>query len=431
MPILINPFAHGGGAASDPDPLRFQETRSSDENQSSYTFSAVSIGIPDEARLVVVAVSARASGGSNPTVSSVTIGETAATQIVSQSNSRSVSAIWAATVTTALQPDITVAFSTTMIHCAIGAWAGLVDSATARDTATATTPNGLADLDVIPDSVVIACMIKEENTADTTVAWNGVDTATLRDQAAIQTSAFAFADVVSTETSSVRDLAFTTSPAFPSVSSSRTGTSAEGTSHNVTMPSGVTAGERLMIFSSFHLATTTTPPSGWTRLSPSSSLRLHVFYKTADGTESTVTVTTGSSVVGAHHAYRVDKHEDNPEGGSVASGTGNEPNPPSVTPSWGEQRNLFLVAGMAADTEGSPLWTYPTNYTNGINNTRVQPDGLGLRLASARRQLKATSEDPGVFSHPGSGLPIAATTVAIQGKFIGALAAAVWDRPAA
>lgn len=75
--------------------------------------------------------------------------------------------------------------------------------------------------------------------------------------------------------------------------------------------------------------------------------------------------------------------------------TTQQPNPDSLTPSWGAKETLWIAAALSIEPEIEWLG-YPPNYTAGINH-RKTGFGSSLSMAAAHRILTAASEDPGPF----------------------------------
>src|SRR5690606_21577426 len=119
----------------------------------------------------------------------------------------------------------------------------------------------------------------------------------------------------------------------PVIESTATYQGGNDNSHNVTLPSGIQAGDLLvMVFRSAESAST---PSGWSLLSTrNSSGRTYIFTKTATGSEgSTVSVSLGDDSRIAAITYRISNWTGTPEAVFVDSNTNN---PPSISPSWGD-----------------------------------------------------------------------------------------------
>lgn len=186
--------------------------------------------------------------------------------------------------------------------------------------------------------------------------------------------------------------------------------------HDVTLPSGIVAGELLLTA----ISGTGTPdldgtPSGWSVLfnnasgGTGSDRRLIVLRKTAAGSDTlTVTMTsTASSAAIAAVSFRISKTGAVPEASSSASGSSANPNPGSLTPSWGEKKTLWLAffAGRAGSVSA-----IPSNYSDSFSSL----SGSNILVGSARRFLRASTEDPGTFTQSASDNWVAAT-VAVRG----------------
>lgn len=175
------------------------------------------------------------------------------------------------------------------------------------------------------------------------------------------------------------------------------------TTHTITMPSGITSGDLLIVFMAVDgSAGGVTPPTGWTEISLSgsnSSVDEFFFWREADGTEgSTEDFTSGNSQKSGSIAFRISGAEDPdttpPEvTTNSSSGNGSAADPPSLSPSGGSDDYLW-IALVGASHQASPT-AAPTNYSN--LQTANSGGGGGAMAASAERTLTASSEDPGAF----------------------------------
>jgi hypothetical protein len=195
--------------------------------------------------------------------------------------------------------------------------------------------------------------------------------------------------------------------AFPQVAATNSGNSgANATTHTVNLPSGISAGDLLVIFWSNDgtaTASITTPASGWTTLvdaldanASTPTTHLYVWYRVADGGEgSTITVTTTAGEGSAYTAYRITGHNvptDPPEYTGANPASSANPNPPSETASWGSADNLWIVGyGWDANVAHN---AYPANYTSNQLTSRWANTG-GSGIASATREVATATEDPG------------------------------------
>lgn len=181
------------------------------------------------------------------------------------------------------------------------------------------------------------------------------------------------------------------------------------TTHNISMPATVNAGDLLLIGIATSGTSVKTTPGGWTRLN-SNSERTVVYAKAAAGTEggTTVDVVTVGSETAAAHTYRVTSWFGTVatgvaiqiSGGSYTSGGGGDPafpDPPILTPGWTDRSLWLALLGM--DRSSGATLTYPTSYTSGSETV-----GGVESVGSARRTRYASSENPGTFSSdPGAG----------------------------
>lgn len=186
---------------------------------------------------------------------------------------------------------------------------------------------------------------------------------------------------------------------FPVPSAATESSTGNSTSHVVSLPSGIVAGDRLVIVG-FTSAVVSTSASGWTGIG--ATTRSQVLHKVADGGEgANVTVTTSGSSNGVWHAYRVEK------GRGVEFSGAASIDPAAITPTWGTKK--MLVIAFAGTTGTTTVSTYPTGYSG-------QEESSGtLTLGSAWRQVHAASEDPSTYAFTSAGTT-SARTVAIEAR---------------
>ena len=180
------------------------------------------------------------------------------------------------------------------------------------------------------------------------------------------------------------------------------------TSHSTDLPSGIVAGEILMIVIAAGSAATA---SGWSALI---SNDITVLWKVATGSEgATVTVTTSGSTVYAAVAYRISNGQ-SVEAGS-ASGTSTNPDPPSLSPTWGAAKTLWFAAAESIPTSPggtNQISAFPSGYTNTQNI--IGSDGtFSQRLGTCENQIEAATENPGTFTL-NSSRPWMAVTIAVR-----------------
>lgn len=202
----------------------------------------------------------------------------------------------------------------------------------------------------------------------------------------------------------VEDVAEVEANAYPRVLDIRsTIFTANTTSHNVVMPEVVNAGELLLIVFSADGNVTISAPGAWTQIYQvlNSIGKGAAFFKVADGTEdgANVDITTSGSEAAAAHVYRITDW-----GGTTSdvegSGTASSNNPPSVTPSWGSDANLYIATWHASATG------YVTAAPTGFNNIVATDAGSGTARAqafSARLAEVSGSNDPGTWTAGATG----------------------------
>ena len=186
---------------------------------------------------------------------------------------------------------------------------------------------------------------------------------------------------------------------FSTIASTSQNTTAAGTSHVITMPSGIQAGDLLLVFFATDGDNTITDWGGFTELDQQKDTK-DIFgavgYKIAVGSD-TLTITTSVSEPGSHICYRITGHECDmlpPEICTYIYGTTDAPDSGSLTPSWTQDDTLWI--SMEANDSNSVVSAYPTNYTQSqVNQTGGNTEcGVGV----AGRNLNATSDNPGAFT---------------------------------
>lgn len=209
---------------------------------------------------------------------------------------------------------------------------------------------------------------------------------------------------------------------FPATIDSTSGSEATATtSHTVTLPTGIVAGQLLLVLIGGENPSGTSFPAGWTELfdaGGSSAGWLAGAWRVADGGESgSITVTTTGSVKSAWIVYRFSNHNGTVEAATPVDQPGTaSPDPPSLSPSWGSDKTKWLVAFAGESPSQRAVSAYPTDYaddqlTAGTGNTA----GADATIGAASRLLETATEDPGAFSLGGTGNWFA-VTIAVQGS---------------
>lgn len=196
------------------------------------------------------------------------------------------------------------------------------------------------------------------------------------------------------------------------------------TTHNVTMPATVNAGDLLILGISFFGSGAITTPSGWSVVCADTAItgthHCAVYGLSAAGTEggTNVNVATASSALGASHVYRItgwngSSVANDVVSGTTATGSGTTPNPPSASWSWGTVDVEALA--FSHSVNGSGPTGFPTNYTNGTATNGTDGATGSVQTGSARRAMTAATspENPSTFT---IGLASwAANTVVVRG----------------
>ena len=191
--------------------------------------------------------------------------------------------------------------------------------------------------------------------------------------------------------------------ASPTVRSRTTwSSSSASTSHSVTLPATVSAGD-LLVVAFVAGVTTITFPGGWTASITqivNTTLKRGVWTKTASGSEggTTITVTVDASSNAAALSWSIQN------GGALegstwgTTGTSTTPNPPSLTTSWAAEDNLWLAVYAAVGTVTTTTYPSTPNYINGqtVSSTSGSTD---FTVGGGERTVTATAtENPNTFT---------------------------------
>ncbi len=187
------------------------------------------------------------------------------------------------------------------------------------------------------------------------------------------------------------------------------------TSHVIALPTGISAGDLLIIFwADQNTASNLTFP-GWTQIYERSAgdRRHSAYYRIADGSEgASATFTTDNGERSAHNAYRIPAgtFAGIPVAGTPVEANSNSPNPPSLTSGFGNTNTLWIAASHSA---GEDMDAYPANYNFQVFSNTGGMGSAHATMATASLELVAASEDPGPFTLGGNRI-WSANTVAIQ-----------------
>lgn len=193
--------------------------------------------------------------------------------------------------------------------------------------------------------------------------------------------------------------------AYPVVQSSSHGSSpSASTSHVVTLPSGITAGDRLILcigMSKFSGGNAIA--SGWSyeggqeiESTPTQQFpRMSVLSRVADGSEgSTVTVTTDASKFASWIVLRI-------SGATAINGLDSSlffptdsPDPPAVSGVTSSDNRCFAIA--IINDETATVSSYPSGYSDS-QVYEASGDTTGIAVALCSKSFTGSGEDPGAF----------------------------------
>lgn len=187
------------------------------------------------------------------------------------------------------------------------------------------------------------------------------------------------------------------------------------TTFNATLPTGIAIGDTLLMFIAADTQNLTASLSvsvaGFSLDTQSGDALARygfVFKRTADGTEGAnvaVTVTAGPKANFAFGCVRIDHVVKGPQGViSAFNAASTQPDPPTLTPAWGLDTNLWLACAMYFAGVGTTVSANPSGFTTVLDEPGFNDGGSGgfghLRITS--KLAAGTSLNPGVFTLSGS-----------------------------
>ena len=198
--------------------------------------------------------------------------------------------------------------------------------------------------------------------------------------------------------------------AFPQVGSESSGTqTSDSTSWTLTYPSGIQAGDLLIVIMACDGLPTPITITDFDTLgdTPAASnlAVLAVRGKVATGSESgNFTATLNAAEQGCWRVLRITAGTwyggtvlsgQAVDAGGSASGTSTAPDPVNNPAVWGQRDNLF-IAMSAADHGDTTHTGFPTNYSN--TSSQESGGANGAALGVARRENYVAAEDPSAFT---------------------------------
>ena len=187
----------------------------------------------------------------------------------------------------------------------------------------------------------------------------------------------------------------------------------------VTLPATIENGDLLLVFLSVDGNTSITWDQSshgtWTSQyeTAQGALTGVCYAKVADGTEDsgTLSITLGTAERGSYVAFAIQDWEGTLSGvtaGTAATGSGTNPDPPSVTAAGGSGDNFFIA--MSHSDGSADITGYPTNYSD--NQTHLdETNANGCTTAYATRDLSGETDNPSSFTLASSEQYVANTLV--------------------
>jgi hypothetical protein len=181
--------------------------------------------------------------------------------------------------------------------------------------------------------------------------------------------------------------------AFPQVAGYNT-SNATGTSHAVSLPSGIVAGNLLLVFVATDGDISWSDTDGFTQLFSvdyTTINSLSVFYKIAVGSD-TLTLTSNESEGSAHVSYRITGHDtvQMPEASTGGTGNTTNPDPDSLSPTGGAKDYLWFAAEGNDDDDATTAYPLPDN-----QRTSIRTD---CNVGVCSDELNQATLDPGTFT---------------------------------
>ena len=189
------------------------------------------------------------------------------------------------------------------------------------------------------------------------------------------------------------------------------------TSHAVSMPAVVNAGDLLVVFLACDGTPNVATPAGWTFFFGWNSwggptMKFSMYAKRSNGTEGGTTVDFVTSTAGraAAQVYRISGWRDsgtvaNDVEVNVTGSTDANPDPPALDPThWGVENTLWIAAYGAEGANNATA--FPANYIGGTF-TESDSSATAVSLASAHRTAAIGAEDATPFTTSASSFWIA------------------------
>lgn len=181
----------------------------------------------------------------------------------------------------------------------------------------------------------------------------------------------------------------------------------------VNLPSGIVSGELLLLWHiQDYSVTSMSTPSGWTsrhQSTPTSSLRMALFYRVADGSEGSTVTFSQANLAYNSFVVRVSGHDSSANAPQVATAQNSfgSIDPPNLTPTGGAKDYKWYAMGTR--DASTAAYSPPTNFTEICDTNQASTPSLSV----AERDTNASSQNPGTFTNSGTSV-WGAMTVAVH-----------------
>ena len=184
--------------------------------------------------------------------------------------------------------------------------------------------------------------------------------------------------------------------AFPVVQSTSQNSLAGGSTHVISMPSGIQVGDLLLVFFGTDGDNTIIDSQTFTVLDQQSYGTTNfgaILYKIATGGDTLTITVSVTNEPSSHIVYRIDGWDSSelPELSTVAQGATANPNSTIVTPSWSQGDTLYIAVEI--NDRNRTVSLYPANYTG----SQLGETGGGsgdCNVGVATRNYNNPSDDP-------------------------------------
>ena len=184
--------------------------------------------------------------------------------------------------------------------------------------------------------------------------------------------------------------------AFPVVQSTSQNSLSGGSTHVISMPSGIQVGDLLLVFFGTDGDNTIIDSQTFTVLDQQSNNTAAfgaVLYKIATGGDTLTITVSVTNEPSSHIVYRIDGWDSSelPELSTVAQGASELPNSTIVTPSWSQGDTLYIAVEI--NDRNRTVSLYPANYTG----SQLEETGGGsgdCHIGVATRNYNNPSDDP-------------------------------------